>query len=177
MAAVTICSNFGAPQNKVWHGFHCFPIYFPLGFYPIPLGWPKAPSLSCSMHHHSKFPHMCFQAALSVCPSSLPQLCPQVCSLFISLMYLLSLAWALLGKQTYRNGRGGLLLKESMTESPVVRRRWKSIDTIIIASVICYPAKKFVYKSSAGPLHHSPVLHTLLLRSFACVSLIYFLPL
>ena len=29
MDAVTICSDFGAPQNKVWHCFHCFPIYFP----------------------------------------------------------------------------------------------------------------------------------------------------
>ena len=29
MAAVTICSDFGAPRNKVWHRFHCFPIYFP----------------------------------------------------------------------------------------------------------------------------------------------------
>ena len=29
MAAVTICSDFGAPQNKVWPCFHCFPIYFP----------------------------------------------------------------------------------------------------------------------------------------------------
>ena len=29
MAAVTICSNFGAQKNKVWHCFHCFPIYFP----------------------------------------------------------------------------------------------------------------------------------------------------
>ena len=29
MAAVTICSEFGAPQNKVWHCFLCFPIYFP----------------------------------------------------------------------------------------------------------------------------------------------------
>ena len=28
MAAITICSNFGAPENKVWHCFHCFPIYF-----------------------------------------------------------------------------------------------------------------------------------------------------
>ena len=28
MAAVTICSDFGAPQNKVCHCFHCFPIYF-----------------------------------------------------------------------------------------------------------------------------------------------------
>ena len=26
MAAITICSDFGAPKNKVWH---CFPIYFP----------------------------------------------------------------------------------------------------------------------------------------------------
>ena len=25
MAAVTICSDFAAPQNKVWHCFHCFP--------------------------------------------------------------------------------------------------------------------------------------------------------
>ena len=29
MAAVTICSDFGAPQNKVWNCFYCFPIYFP----------------------------------------------------------------------------------------------------------------------------------------------------
>ena len=29
MAAVTICSDFGAPQNKVCHYFHCFPICFP----------------------------------------------------------------------------------------------------------------------------------------------------
>ena len=29
MAAVTICSDFEAPKNKVWHFFHCFPIYFP----------------------------------------------------------------------------------------------------------------------------------------------------
>ena len=29
MAAVTICSDSGAQKNKVWHCFHCFPIYFP----------------------------------------------------------------------------------------------------------------------------------------------------
>ena len=29
MAAITICSDFWAPpQKKVWHCFHCFPIYF-----------------------------------------------------------------------------------------------------------------------------------------------------
>ena len=29
MAAVTICSDFGVPENKVCHCFHCFPIYLP----------------------------------------------------------------------------------------------------------------------------------------------------
>ena len=29
MAAVTICSDFGAPQNKVCHYLHYFPIYLP----------------------------------------------------------------------------------------------------------------------------------------------------
>ena len=29
MAAVTICSDFGAPKNKVCHCFHCFSIYLP----------------------------------------------------------------------------------------------------------------------------------------------------
>ena len=29
MAAITICSDFGAPNNKVSHCFHCFPIYLP----------------------------------------------------------------------------------------------------------------------------------------------------
>ena len=29
MAEVTICSDFGARENKVCHYFHCFPIYLP----------------------------------------------------------------------------------------------------------------------------------------------------
>ena len=29
MAAITICSDFGAPKNKVSYCFHCFPIYLP----------------------------------------------------------------------------------------------------------------------------------------------------
>ena len=33
MATITICSDFGAPKNKVCHCFHCFPIYFPLMLY------------------------------------------------------------------------------------------------------------------------------------------------
>ena len=29
MVAITICSDFGAQENKVFHRFHCFSIYFP----------------------------------------------------------------------------------------------------------------------------------------------------
>ena len=29
MATITICSDFGAKKNKIWHCFQCFPIYFP----------------------------------------------------------------------------------------------------------------------------------------------------
>ena len=29
MAAITICSDLGAPQNKVCHCFHCFSVYLP----------------------------------------------------------------------------------------------------------------------------------------------------
>jgi len=29
MAAVNICSDFGAQENKISHCFHCFPIYLP----------------------------------------------------------------------------------------------------------------------------------------------------
>ena len=29
MAAIIAHSDFGAPQNKVYHCFHCFPIYLP----------------------------------------------------------------------------------------------------------------------------------------------------
>ena len=29
MAAITICSDFGAPKNKVSHCFRCFPFYLP----------------------------------------------------------------------------------------------------------------------------------------------------
>ena len=32
MAAVTICSDFGAQESQVCHYFHCFPIYLPGSF-------------------------------------------------------------------------------------------------------------------------------------------------
>ena len=42
MAAVTICSDFGAQKNKVWHCFHCFPIHFPWSDGTAPLGSGKS---------------------------------------------------------------------------------------------------------------------------------------
>ena len=32
MAAVTVCSDFGAQENKICHYFHCLPIYLPWSY-------------------------------------------------------------------------------------------------------------------------------------------------
>ena len=29
ISSITTCSDFGAPQNKICHCFHCFPLYLP----------------------------------------------------------------------------------------------------------------------------------------------------
>ena len=39
MAAITICSDFGTPKNKVSHCFHCFPNYFPWSDGTISMKW------------------------------------------------------------------------------------------------------------------------------------------
>ena len=31
MAAVTVCSDFGAQENNICHWFHVFPFYLPVG--------------------------------------------------------------------------------------------------------------------------------------------------
>ena len=41
IGVVTICSDFGALQNKVSHCFHCFPIYFPYLLPNSPIFPPK----------------------------------------------------------------------------------------------------------------------------------------
>ena len=51
MAAVTICSDFGAQKNKVWHCFHCFPNLF-LQHHNM-----KATILQCSAFFMVQFSH------------------------------------------------------------------------------------------------------------------------
>ena len=59
MVAITICSDFGTPKNKVWHCFHCFLIY---------LTWsdgPRCPDLEtvcCSMSSSNS----CFLTCIQV---------------------------------------------------------------------------------------------------------------
>ena len=66
MAAVTICSDFGAPKNKIWHCFHCFPIYFPwsdgtrchdLCFLNLKFGWHKLANSLCVCVRHFQCKH------------------------------------------------------------------------------------------------------------------------
>ena len=45
MAAVTICSDFGAQENKVSHCFHCFSIYLPWSDGTSAFSWQNSISL------------------------------------------------------------------------------------------------------------------------------------
>ena len=48
MAAVTIYSDFGAQENKVFHYFHCFPIYLPWSDGILKLNIPKTKIMASS---------------------------------------------------------------------------------------------------------------------------------
>ena len=83
MAAITICSDSGAPKNKVCHCFHCFPIYLPwsdgtgchdLSFLNVELSMYTKYLKPCSTHsrHLRMLSKMCMHAKLH-------QLCPTLC--------------------------------------------------------------------------------------------------
>ena len=65
MAVVTICSAFGAPQNKLCHCFHCLPIYL---------------QFSHSVVSDSLWPHG-LQHTRPPCPSPIPGIYPDSCPL------------------------------------------------------------------------------------------------
>ena len=50
MAAVTICSDFGAPENKLCPCFHCFPTYFYYGYGNMKLIGEEGPNLETESH-------------------------------------------------------------------------------------------------------------------------------
>ena len=61
MAAVTICNDFGAQENKACHCFHCFPIYFPWSDQGLSnesvlhIRWPKYWSFSFNISPSSEY--------------------------------------------------------------------------------------------------------------------------
>ena len=88
MAAVTICSDFGAQENKISHCFHCFPMYLPwsdgtrchdLPFYeywvvsqllhsPLSLSSRGSLVLLC---HHQKSGVICISKVIDISPGNL----------------------------------------------------------------------------------------------------------
>ena len=82
MAAVTICSDFGAPKNKVSLCFHCFPIYLPwndgtrchdLNFLNVEL-WARFLTLLFHLHQEA-FCHkggvICISEVIDISPGNL----------------------------------------------------------------------------------------------------------
>ena len=63
MAAVTICSDFGAQENKVCHCFHCFPIYLPWSY------WTGCPDVSfLNVEFYVSFFHLSLSSRGSLVP-------------------------------------------------------------------------------------------------------------
>ena len=50
MATVTICSDFGAQENKVFHCFHCFPIYLSWSDGTLKLNFQRTKIMVLSLH-------------------------------------------------------------------------------------------------------------------------------
>ena len=93
MAAVINCSDFGAPQNKVCHCSHCFPIYLPWSngtrrrrqWYPTPVplpgkshGWRSLVGYSSRGHEESDTTERLHYTLFTIL-SSVAQLCPTLC--------------------------------------------------------------------------------------------------
>ena len=85
MAAVTICSDFGAQENKVCHCFHCFPLYLPWsdGTMILVSGWiielkNKTREVSMNQMRRALISHGLKHSRLS-CPSPSPGVCSNSC--------------------------------------------------------------------------------------------------
>ena len=88
MAAITICSDFGAPKNKVWHCFHCFPIYFPWSapkysfWNKLQIKWESIweTSIVHTCKHICVLMHACVEILRDIQFSSVAQLCLTLCN-------------------------------------------------------------------------------------------------
>ena len=64
MAAVTICSDFGAQENEICHCFHCFPIYLPWSDNSLTKDQTLFPSIARILNHWTSrevlAPHLLF---------------------------------------------------------------------------------------------------------------------
>ena len=56
MAAITICSDFGAQGSKVCHCFHCFPIYLPKAYFMLKV----PPKTLCDNENMGRRPELTF---------------------------------------------------------------------------------------------------------------------
>ena len=148
MAAITICSDFGSPKNKVWHCFHCFPIYFPwsdgtrcviLAFWMLRF----KPTFSLSSFTFIKSLFSSLLSAITVMSSAcltllmfLPAILIPICassSLVFHMMY-----------SAYKLNNQGDNIQPWCTPFPIWNQSVLPCPVLTIASYLLWPAYRFL---------------------------------
>ena len=145
MVAITICSDFGAPKNKVWHCFHCFPIYSPWSDGPdatILVFWMLSfkPTFSLSSFTFIKRLFSSFLSAVRVVSSAYLRLLIFLLEILIpacassSLAFLMMYAACKLNKQS-----------DNIQPWCTTFRIWnQSVDPCPVLTVASWPAYRFL---------------------------------
>ena len=176
MATATICSDFGAQENKVYHCFHCFPIYLPwsdgpdgtififwmLSFKPtFSLSFTIIKRLfSSSLHSVIRVVSSAYLRLLIFLPATLIPACAS-CSPAFRMMY-----------SAYKLNKQGDNIQPWHTPFPILNQ---SIGPCLVLTVASWPAYRFVrrqIRSSGIPtswrIFQFVVIHTV--KGFGIVN-------
>ena len=146
MAAVTICSDFGAQENQICHCFHCFPIYLPWSdgtgchhlsffecwilsqFFHSPLSFPSRSSLVPFVFCH-KGGVICISEAIDISPNILIPACASSSPAF-HMMH-----------SAYKLNKQGDNTQPWRIPLPILNQ---SIVPCLVVSVVPWPAYRFL---------------------------------
>ena len=147
MAAITICSDFGAQKNKVSHSFHCFPIYLHevMGLDPMILVfWMLSFKPTFSPFSFTFIKRLFSSSSLS----AIKVVSSAYLRLLIFLPAILIPAYAssspafLMMYSTYKLNKQGDNIQPQRTPSPI----WNQIVPCSVLTVASWPAYRFLKK-------------------------------
>ena len=173
MATVTICSNFGAPKNKVCHCVHCFPIYLPWSDGMILVFWMLSfkPAFSPSSFTFIKRFFSSSLSATRVVSSEYLRLLIFLLAILIPSCASSSPAFHMM-YSAYKLSKQGVNIQPWCTVFPI----WnQSVVSCLVLNVVSWPAYRFIRKQvrwsgipSSWRIFQFVVIHTV--KGFGIVN-------